>query len=116
MQESEIDGDGLMRFPCLEECHNCRTPAYGVALAPLWRVRKARSVVNQNHTEPAPPIHQVIADGTVIYEGEDWQQAFLQVGRNPEFGEIIHVCDGTPGAQWGPPMHWRSVERSLGKQ
>jgi hypothetical protein len=34
MQQSEINGRGLMRFPCLEGCHNCRTPAYGVAFAP----------------------------------------------------------------------------------
>ncbi len=34
--------------------------------------------------------HQIVADGEVIYEGDDWQQAFLEAGLNPEYTTIIH--------------------------
>ncbi|HEX2614427.1 MAG TPA: hypothetical protein VHL10_02970 [Nitrososphaera sp.] len=48
------------------------------------------------------PEHQVIADGEVIYEGDDWQLAFLEAGKHPEYTTIIHIENGEPGAVLGP--------------
>jgi hypothetical protein len=58
------------------------------------------------HSEQTPTHHQVVANGAVIYEGEDWQQPFLEAGMNPEFGEVLHVRDdGETGATIGPPLY-----------
>jgi hypothetical protein len=58
----------------------------------------------QNGNEQPQHTHQVIADGVVIYEGEDWAYVFLGAGFNPRWGKIVYVEDGKPGAQWGPPL------------
>lgn len=55
--------------------------------------------------EQRQPEHQVVADGKIIYEGDNWQQAFLEASKNPAYGTIIHVQDGKPGATWEPPLH-----------
>jgi hypothetical protein len=61
-----------------------------------------------DRTEHTPKLHQVVADGKVIYAGNDWQRIFLEARMNPEYGEIVHVPpDGTPGAQWGAPLAYR---------
>jgi hypothetical protein len=52
--------------------------------------------------EQHQPEHQVVADGEIIYEGENWQQAFLDAGLNPEYDTIIHLQDGEQGAVLGP--------------
>jgi transposase len=54
--------------------------------------------------EPTQHCHQVIANNQVIYEGDDWARAFLEASKNPEYGEIVAVHDGVPGAQWGPSL------------
>lgn len=51
------------------------------------------------------PTHQIVADGEVIYEGDDWQQAFLDASQNPEYGTIVHLENGEPRGYWGPPLH-----------
>jgi hypothetical protein len=56
-------------------------------------------------TNEQQPAHQVVADGEVIYEGDDWQEAFLEAGKHPEYTTIIHLQDGEPGAVLGPPLH-----------
>lgn len=61
--------------------------------------------MNDKPQEQQKPTHQVVADGEIIYEGEDWQQAFLDAGLNPEFGTIVHVQDGEPGATFGSPVY-----------
>jgi hypothetical protein len=57
--------------------------------------------MNQPQEQPQPE-HQVIADGEVIYTGEDWQQVFLEAGKHPEYTIIIHVENGEQGAVLGP--------------
>jgi hypothetical protein len=60
----------------------------------------------QQHT------HQVVADGQVIYEGDDWPAVFLGARLNPDFGTIMHLEDGKPGAAWSPPVN-QSVQHIL---
>lgn len=60
---------------------------------------------NTNEPTTSQPEHQIIADGKIIYEGEDWQQAFLDAGMNPAYGTIEHRVNGEPGATFGPPVH-----------
>ncbi len=46
-------------------------------------------------------LHQIVANGQVIYEGKDWPQAFLDAGRNPAYQEIVHLINGKPTARMG---------------
>ena len=61
--------------------------------------------------EHLPLLHQIVADGQIIYQGENWVQAFLNAGRNPAYGEIVHLTNGEPGAQMGPVLIPRWSER-----
>jgi hypothetical protein len=49
-------------------------------------------------------IHQILANGQVIYTGDDWRQAFLDAARNPDNGTIVHTVDGEPGVMMGPTV------------
>lgn len=60
--------------------------------------------MNQPQEQPQAE-HQIIADGEVIYEGDDWQEAFLEASKHPEYGTITHLENGVTGATWGPPIH-----------
>jgi len=58
----------------------------------------------QSNTEQSQPVHLVVADDLIIYEGEEWASAFKEAALKPEYGEIVHVCDGEPGARWSAPL------------
>jgi hypothetical protein len=49
--------------------------------------------------------HQILADGLVVYSGPDWVQAFLDAGLNPNYGTIVYVENGKPGAMIGPIVY-----------
>jgi hypothetical protein len=46
----------------------------------------------------------VVADGTVIYDGEDWARVFREAALNPVYGHIVLMIDGKSGAYWSPPQ------------
>lgn len=51
---------------------------------------------------PLQPIHQILADGAVIYSGPDWTHAFLEAAFHPAYHYIVHLENGRSGACWGP--------------
>jgi hypothetical protein len=60
---------------------------------------------NEQQATPPQPTHQIVADGEIIYEGDNWQQAFLDASQNPAYGTITHLENGEPGATFGPPAY-----------
>jgi hypothetical protein len=51
---------------------------------------------------PPQSIHQILADGKVIYSGADWTHAFLEAAFHPAYHYIVHLENGKSGACWGP--------------
>jgi hypothetical protein len=60
--------------------------------------------MNKEHHEQAQKRYEVVADGTVIYDGEDWARVFREAALNPVYGHIVLMIDGKSGAYWSPPQ------------
>ena len=56
--------------------------------------------------DTTPTRHQIMVGDQIIYEGENWAQAFLEAGRNPAYSKqaIVHLTNGKPGARMGPVL------------
>jgi transposase len=68
----------------------------------------------QHQHEQQPMTHQVLADGRLLYEGENWPDVFLTASMNRDYGTIVHMENGMPLAMWGPVLYLSSFRRPLG--
>jgi hypothetical protein len=71
-------------------------------------VRRKQQVEEEQPTRQVatPDLHQIMAGDQIIYEGENWAQAFLEAGRHPAYREqeIVHLTNGKLGARLGPVL------------
>jgi len=105
---------GGMTLPNQRSQVSCILPARHLAMLSTTRIcseKKGGGASMNEQPEHLPLLHQIVADGQIIYQGENWVQAFLNAGRNPAYGEIVHLTNGEPGAQMGPVLIPRWSER-----
>ncbi len=70
---------------------------------------------SNEHTEPQHT-HQVVADGRVIYIGDEWASVFKGAALDPTLGEIVVMYNGELGARWSAPLAPDALRQAIEKQ